>query len=295
MRAGHDFNDRYQCSSSYSLGNQTFANFESQGHGPITLGDALKYSCNTVFYRLGHEEWVKDGGIKPKKDAKNWFYTTARDFGLGAETGIDLPNEVKGRIPDREVEAGLLGGQQGRLVQGGQEGRHLRPADRVRELPRRQPAQGLRQHQLLDRPGRRARHAHSDGHRLRRHQQRRHPPRAHRRQGRISPDDKTVQEIKPKASGKLPVDAQTIKDLDKGLRSVVEPGGTAAWRFGGWPQDKIPMRAKTGTAQVYGKQTTGWFATYTDDYTIVMPTSQGGTGSGSSAAPQPAGPTRAGT
>ena len=29
----------------------------------------------------------------------------------------------------------------------------------------------------------------------------------------------------------------------------------------GFPHDKIPMHAKTGTAEVYGKQTTSWFAT----------------------------------
>ncbi len=48
------------------------------------------------------------------------------------------------------------------------------------------------------------------------------------------------------------------------------------------PQAKIPMHAKTGTAEVYGKQTTSWFATYTKDYTVVMTISQGGTGSGAS-------------
>lgn len=42
------------------------------------------------------------------------------------------------------------------------------------------------------------------------------------------------------------------------------------------------MHAKTGTAEVYGKQTTSWFATYTKDYSIVMTISQGGTGSGAS-------------
>ena len=42
------------------------------------------------------------------------------------------------------------------------------------------------------------------------------------------------------------------------------------------------MHAKTGTAEVYGKQTTSWFATYTKDYTVVMTISQGGTGSGAS-------------
>lgn len=281
VRAGHDFNDLYQCSSSYSLGNQTFANFESQGHGPITLGDALKYSCNTVFYRLGHEEWAKDGGIKPKKDAKDWFYRTARDFGLGAETGIDLPNEVKGRIPDRQwkqdfweankdawCKEGKKGGTYVQQIayESCLEGNQLKAYDSINY--------SIGQGDVLVTPIQMATAyaAISNGGTL-------HEPTVGK--AVISPDGKTVQEIKPKVGGKLPVSAQTIKDLDKGLRSVVEPGGTAAWRFGGWPQDKIPMRAKTGTAQVYGKQTTGWFATYTDDYTIVMTISQGGTGSGS--------------
>jgi penicillin-binding protein 2 len=58
--------------------------------------------------------------------------------------------------------------------------------------------------------------------------------------------------------------------------------GTAAWKFTGWPQDKIPMHAKTGTAEVYGKQTTSWLTTYTKDYTVVMTIAQAGTGSGAS-------------
>ncbi|KPC74250.1 hypothetical protein ADL27_50650, partial [Streptomyces sp. NRRL F-6602] len=37
----------------------------------------------------------------PKKP-KDWFYKTAHQFGLGKETGIDLPNEVTGRVPDRQ-------------------------------------------------------------------------------------------------------------------------------------------------------------------------------------------------
>ena len=60
--------------------------------------------------------------------------------------------------------------------------------------------------------------------------------------------------------------------------------GTAAWKFSGFPLDKIPIHAKTGTAEVYGKQTTSWFATYTEDYAVVMMISQAGTGSGASGA-----------
>jgi penicillin-binding protein 2 len=41
------------------------------------------------------------------------------------------------------------------------------------------------------------------------------------------------------------------------------------------------VRSKTGSAEVYGKQSTGWVASYSDDYVVVMMISQGGTGSGS--------------
>jgi penicillin-binding protein 2 len=282
VRAGYAFDDLYNCSSSYSMGNRSFANFESQGHGPITLGDALKYSCNTVFYRLGHQEWQRDGGLKPKKGAHDWFYRTAHDFGFGSETGIDLPNEVKGRIPDRHWKQAFWAANKDSWCKQGKkggsyveqiayesclEGNQLKAFDSINFA--------IGQGDVLITPVQLATAyaAISNGGTL-------YNPTVGK--AVISPDGKKIEEIKPKSHGKLPVNAETIKDLDKGLRSVVEPGGTAAWRFGGWPQDKIPMRAKTGTAQVYGKQTTSWFATYTDDYTIVMTISQGGTGSGAS-------------
>ncbi len=282
VRAGYDFDDKYNCSASYSLGSRSFANFESQGHGPISLGDALKYSCNTVFYALGHKEWQKDGGITANKDSKDWFYVTARDFGLGSETGVDLPNEVKGRIPDRQwkqafweankdawCKQGKKGGSYVEQIayENCLEGNQLKAYDSINFA--------IGQGDVLVTPIQMATiyAAISNGGTL-------YDPSVGK--AIISPDGKQVREIAPKAHGKLPVGAKTIRDLDKGLRSVVEPGGTAAWRFGGWPQDKIPMRAKTGTAQVYGKQTTSWLATYTDDFTIVMTISQGGTGSGAS-------------
>ncbi|MFF8290667.1 penicillin-binding protein 2 [Streptomyces sp. NPDC016309] len=282
VRAGYDFNDRYNCSSSYSMGGRSFANFESKGHGPITLGDALKFSCNTVFYRLGHQEWQRDGGLKPAKKPNDWFYRTARDFGFGSETGIDLPNEVKGRIPDRHWKQAFWDANKDSWCKQGKkggsyveqiayesclEGNQLKAFDSINFA--------IGQGDVLITPIQLATAyaAISNGGTL-------FDPTIGK--AVISPDGKKVEEIKPRAGGRLPVDAETISNLDKGLKSVVEPGGTAAWRFGGWPQDKIPMHAKTGTAQVYGKQTTSWFATYTDDFTIVMTISQGGTGSGAS-------------
>ncbi|MER5483985.1 penicillin-binding protein 2 [Streptomyces sp. NPDC002812] len=282
VRAGYAFDDKYNCSASYSMGNRSFANFESKGHGPITLGEALKFSCNTVFYALGHKEWQRDGGLKPKKDAHDWFYRTAREFGLGSETGIDLPNEVSGRIPDRHWKQSFWAANKNSWCKQGKkggtyveqiayesclEGNQLKAYDSINFA--------IGQGDVLVTPIQMATAyaAISNGGTL-------FDPIVGK--AVISADGKQVRMIKPRPHGRLPIDAKTIKDLDKGLRMVVEPGGTAAWRFGGWPLDKIPMRAKTGTAQVYGKQTTSWLATYTDDFTIVMTISQGGTGSGAS-------------
>uniref|UniRef100_A0AAU2JM91 Penicillin-binding protein 2 n=1 Tax=Streptomyces sp. NBC_00049 TaxID=2903617 RepID=A0AAU2JM91_9ACTN len=282
VRAGYKFDDKYNCSSSYSLGGRSFANFESKGHGPITLGDALKFSCNTVFYALGHKEWQRDGGLSPKKDAHDWFYRTAREFGLGSETGIDLPNEVTGRIPDRKWKQNFWKANKNAWCKQGKrggtyveqiayesclEGNQLKAYDSINFA--------IGQGDVLVTPIQMATaySAISNGGTL-------YNPTVGK--AVISPDGKHIEMIKPQSHGRLPIDAKTVSDLDQGLRSVVEPGGTAAWRFGGWPMDKIPMHAKTGTAQVYGKQTTSWLATYTKDFTIVMTISQGGTGSGAS-------------
>ncbi|MDQ8700967.1 penicillin-binding protein 2 [Streptomyces sp. LHD-70] len=279
VRAGHSFDDKYNCSSSYSLGNRSFANFESKGYGPITLGRALEVSCNTVFYALGHSEWKRDGGNKPK-NPDDWFYRTAKDYGLGKETGIDLPNEVSGRIPDRQWKKDFWKANKDAWCKQGKkngdyaeriafenclEGNRLKAGDSVNYA--------IGQGDILVTPIQMATvySAISNGGTL-------YDPSVGK--AIVSPDGKQVEEIKPKSHGKLPVDDKTIADLNEALAGVATRG-TASWRFGGWPQDKIPMHAKTGTAQVYGKQTTGWLATYTDDYTIVMTISQGGTGSGS--------------
>ncbi|GGU86411.1 penicillin-binding protein 2 [Streptomyces litmocidini] len=283
VQAGYDFDGRYPCTSSYSIGNQVFKNFESQNHGPISLGRALEVSCDTVFYALAHQQWIKDGGMKPKKNPGDWFYKTAHQFGLGAETGIDLPNEVSGRVPDRQwkqkfweankdwwCKYGKKGGTyvQQLSYENCLEGNLMRAGDSVNY--------SIGQGDTLVTPIQMATiyAAISNGGTL-------WNPTVGK--AVISPDGKRVKEIAPKSHGRLPFDAATRDLIDEALAGVATRG-TAAWRFAqvGWPQDKIPMHAKTGTAEVYGKQTTSWFATYTKDYAIVMTISQGGTGSGAS-------------
>lgn len=281
VNAGYPFNGNYPCPSSYSIGGQVFKNFESQGYGSISIGRALEVSCDTVYYGLAHKEWAKDGGNKPKKNPADWFYKTAHQFGLGKETGIDLPNEVPGRVPDRQWKQDFYdvnkaswckqGKKDGTYVEkiayeGCLEGNKMRAGDSVNY--------SIGQGDTLVTPIQMATiyAAISNGGTL-------YDPTVGK--AIVSGDGKTVQEIAPQAHGKLPFKGNTRDEIDEALAGVATRG-SAAWRFGGWPQDKIPMHAKTGTAEVYGKQTTSWFATYTKDYSIVMTISQGGTGSGAS-------------
>lgn len=281
VNAGYPFNGNYNCGASYSMGGQTYKNFESTGHGPISLGRALEVSCNTVFYALGHQEWQKDGGLKGKSP-NEYLYKAARGFGLGKETGIDLPNEVAGRVPDRDWKQSYWEQNKDAWCKQGKsksddyvtklakencvEGMNLRAGDSI--------IYAIGQGDTLVTPIQMASvyssianggtvFAPSVGKAI------------------ISADGKSVKEIEPEKRGKIPASAKTIKQMDTALRGVATDG-TAAWRFSDWPHDEVPLRAKTGTAEVQGKQTTSWLATYTDDYTVVMTISQAGTGSGAS-------------
>jgi len=284
VEAGYDFDGRYPCTSSYSVGGQVFKNFESENFGPINLGRALEVSCDTVFYGLAHKEWQRDGGINPKKGEPNdYFFKAAHQFGLGKTTGIDLPNEVTGRVPDRQWKQAYWEANKDAWCKTGKkdgtyvekisyenclEGNKMRAGDEINY--------SIGQGDTMVTPIQMATiyAAISNGGTL-------YNPTVGK--AIVSADGKSVDEIAPKSHGKLPISKSTLAKMDDALAGVATRG-TAAWRFAqvGWPQDKIPMHAKTGTAEVYGKQTTSWFATYTKDYSIVMTISQGGTGSGAS-------------
>jgi penicillin-binding protein 2 len=58
------------------------------GHGVVSLGRALGESCNVFFYLLGARLEIQR------------LASYARKFGLGGVSGVDLPNEAPGLIPD---------------------------------------------------------------------------------------------------------------------------------------------------------------------------------------------------
>jgi penicillin-binding protein 2 len=86
-------------------------------YGPVRVEEALAVSSDTFFYRLGEDFYTLPG-------RRNELKADLEEFGFGADTGIDLPYEWDGRIPDDAVkkelvEKGVLAkGESPRLVTG---------------------------------------------------------------------------------------------------------------------------------------------------------------------------------
>lgn len=77
------------CLGGLLFGNRYFRCWQAKGHGSLALAGALIQSCDTYFYQLGEKLEVDE------------LAAAARLFGLGRKTGIDLPSEVSGVVPDR--------------------------------------------------------------------------------------------------------------------------------------------------------------------------------------------------
>ena len=78
------------CPGSYRLGNRVFRCWREKGHGAVDMYRAIVQSCDVYFYTLGLK-------LGPDRVAK-----LEKDAGLGTITGIDLPGERKGLVPDTE-------------------------------------------------------------------------------------------------------------------------------------------------------------------------------------------------
>lgn len=78
---------RFSCPGYIMLGSHKFRCWKSGGHGSMDVNSAIKQSCDVFFYNVS-------ALVGPDKIA-----AMCKNFGLGIETGIDMPVERSGLIP----------------------------------------------------------------------------------------------------------------------------------------------------------------------------------------------------
>ena len=288
--AGYNLNATYDCPSQVEVGTRAFQNFESKALGRISLKKGIAVSCDTIWYRIAFDEWLRDGGLKPKSNANDYFFKAAKGFQVGVKTGIDLPSESSGRLADREwrkswyeqnkdfycnyKERASKSQQTAFLVQLAYEncldGDKIRAGDAVNF--------SIGQGDTVISPLKLAQMyaAIANGGTILK------PTIA---KAIVKTDGTVIKEFKPEKLGVIPATKETIKFLNGALREVVV-SGTGAGAFNSFP---IPISGKTGTAQVFGrnpngsaKADTSWFASYGPSnkprFVVVMMVNQGGFG-----------------
>jgi penicillin-binding protein 2 len=273
---------RLNCSSAFQVGNRAFKNYESGSYGMIGFDKALQVSCNTFFYRVGYGFWQKFGTDVADVHAKDPLVTEAKSFGFGSPTGIDIPGEAGGRIADRRWKRSYYEANRDYYCRIGKqdgndflhrfarefciEGYAYRAGDAVNF------AIGQGDTMVTPLQLARAYAALSNGGTL-------WEPRVAK--AVVDPEGRVVRRIPPKKASTVPVSKDDLRYIDRALQGTSKTG-TMAWRLVDFPLDKVKIRSKTGSAEVYGKQSTSWVSSYDENYVVVMMVSQGGTGSGTS-------------
>ena len=292
--AGYSLNASYNCPAFVEIGTRTFKNFGSVGAGRIPLDLGLAISCDSLWYQMAYDEWVRDGGLKPKSSPSDYFFKAAKAFSVGILTGIDLPSELKGRLPDRQWKQNWYEQNKDFYCNYKDKAKKADLTPYLIEIARENCLDGnkiragdavnfsIGQGDTLVTPLRLAQiyaAIANDGVYYK--------PQVAR--AIVDADGKIIKEFKPEIADTIKIEQSTWDFLHRGLRMVVTKG-TAAGVFAGFP---VEVSGKTGTAQVFGrnpngspKDDTSWFAAYgpTDDpqYAVVMMVSQGGFGASTS-------------
>ncbi len=88
--------DSYLCSGWWTGLGEEYGKYcwEHNGHGYMNLSTGITYSCDVVFYEIGKGFYYSDEPEGLQETFRKWC--------LGEATGIDLPSEATGRVPDAE-------------------------------------------------------------------------------------------------------------------------------------------------------------------------------------------------
>jgi penicillin-binding protein 2 len=265
VAAGYSLAGPYGCPGSVTIGGRVFNNDTPSDSGDMSLHQALVVSCDTVFYNLAYDIWLKD---RRNADTVTSSHAPVQEmqkmelgWGFGKDTGIDLPEESTGTVPTRSwlyyfyqqykhfwCKNGRANGSYVQRIEfeDCQSGNVWTPGQAVNAAIGQgyvtvTPLQLARAYAAL-----------ANGGTLYR-------PRIG--EALIGPGGKVVRKIRPPVAGHLPVSKGVLAYIRDALADVITQG-TGAPAFGGFPLNKLQIAGKTGTAQVQGKVATSVFASF---------------------------------
>lgn len=238
----------FRCPPARTLGSVTFRNWSPRDFGTMDIARSLEVSCDTVYYDLGWELERRFGASLGNGSER--FQSFIRASGLGAPTGVDLPGETGGRVPDQSWCRAIRRDTKGELCRFGW-------------LPGYTVNLSIGQGDLIASPLQMAVHyaALANGGKL-------WQPRVMRAvavPGSGAKGD-VRRRLRPRLRGRLPLKRAQLAVIRRGLEQVVmRRSGTARGAFAGFPLDRHPVAGKTGTAQI-GSVDSGenyaWFVSY---------------------------------
>lgn len=260
----------------WEYGGREYQNAREAVFGAIDVREAIAKSADVFFFKLGAQ--ANDRGPVIQR----W----AERFGYGSKTGIDLPGERPGLVPDRKWrnaeyqkyskcvdKAGLDERTQAALFECGGYERGWSGGDNVNLAVgqgdlQATPLQVAVAYAALE----------NGGTIVRPHL------------GKAIEDGNGVplQEFRPKARRKIKMSERDRNVVVGGLRDAAQgEGGTSARVFADWDMDEYPIYGKTGTAERQPNPDQAWYAAFVPDkarpIVVVVTVEKGGFGADTAA------------
>ncbi len=254
-----------------SVSTEQFCNAGKADYGAVGLVEALKVSSDTYFFEVG------ELANKYHEVIQNM----ARELGIGHTTGIDLPSEIEGTIPDPAWRE-----KQNRLQEKCEHEKHHGTCDIVAEVRPWSVGDNMDlavgQGDLLTSPLQMA-VAYSTLANAYRSGGYGTVVTPHLGMEIDEPSGGLVQSLTFPPKRHVHLNYSDLSLVMEGIHEAAsQPGGTSADVWAGWDQEQHPVYGKTGTAEHAGKEDQSWYMCYVGDpnrpIVIAVTVQQGGFG-----------------
>ena len=287
----------YPCPGSVAIDGRVKTNFESESFAyPLTVQDALGYSCDTFFYVPAANEYYADQAkVDSGGKATEWLQHTASQFGVGSSPKIDLPasEQASGSYADRETRLARWKANKAQYCADARKGYAGQPnATFLTQLAKENCTDGWRY-----RAGDNADMAIGQGETTMSPLQLAVAYSSLVNGGKlwnptlgwalVDAKGKVTKKITPTLRDKVPATQQTLDYIANALNFGRGYAVSGAFAYIGSPY-AARIGGKTGTAEVYGQQDTSWLASWGPIYkqnghvrakfVLVGMIEQGGTG-----------------